>query len=259
MNGKPIVRVQNLHKWFGLLHVLRGISLEVYPSEVVVVIGRSGSGKSTLLRCINLLEEPTSGHVEIDGVAVEAGEGCITPECRGRVRDLRLKTGMVFQEFNLFPHMTVLENIIEAPILVKGIPREEAIAKAEELLRWVGLEDKRDVHPIRLSGGQKQRAAIARALAMEPQVMLFDEPTSALDPELIGEVLSVMKELAREGTTMIIVTHEMGFAHEVADRVIYMEEGIVVEEGPPDQIFTEPRDPRTLQFLGRIIESGRLV
>lgn len=260
MSGnEPIVRVQDLHKWFGLLHVLQGISLEVHPSEVVVIIGRSGSGKSTLLRCINLLEEPTSGRVEIDGVAVEADEGCILPECRGRVRELRLKTGMVFQEFNLFPHMTVLENVIEAPIQVKGIPREEAIAKAEELLRLVGLEDKRDEHPIRLSGGQRQRAAIARALAMEPKVMLFDEPTSALDPELIGEVLAVMRELAEEGMTMLIVSHEMGFAHEVADRVIFMEDGVVVEEGTPDQIFTDPHDPRTRQFLRRIIESGRVI
>ncbi|HID89792.1 MAG TPA: amino acid ABC transporter ATP-binding protein [Anaerolineae bacterium] len=254
-----MIRIENLHKWFGLLHVLRGISLEVHPSEVVVIIGRSGSGKSTLLRCINLLEEPTSGHIEIDGVVVEAAEGNILPTFRGRTRELRLKTGMVFQEFNLFPHMTVLENVIEAPILVKGIPREQAIAKAEELLRKVGLLDKRDEHPIRLSGGQRQRVAIARALAMEPQVMLFDEPTSALDPELIGEVLAVMRELAEEGMTMIIVSHEMGFAHEVADRVVFMEEGIVVEEGPPDQIFSDPKDPRTRQFLRRIIESGRVI
>lgn len=258
-NGNPIVRVQNLHKWFGLLHVLRGISLEVYPQEVVVIIGRSGSGKSTFLRCLNLLEEPTSGRVEIDGVAVEAAEGELLPESRARMRELRLKTGMVFQDFNVFPHKTALENIIEAPMVVKGVPKEQAVEKARELLRKVGLLDKQDIHPIRLSGGQKQRIAIARALAMEPKVMLFDEPTSALDPELIGEVLAVMKDLAMEGTTMIIVTHEMGFAHEVADRVIYMEGGMLVEEGPPDQIFTCPQDPRTRQFLARIIESGRLV
>jgi len=258
-NGNPIVRVQNLHKWFGLLHVLRGISLEVYPQEVVVIIGRSGSGKSTFLRCLNLLEEPTSGRVEIDGVVVEAADGELLPESRARIRDLRLKTGMVFQDFNVFPHKTALENIIEAPMVVKGVPKEQAVEKARELLRKVGLLDKQDVHPIRLSGGQKQRIAIARALAMEPKVMLFDEPTSALDPELIGEVLAVMKDLALEGTTMIIVTHEMGFAHEVADRVIYMEGGMLVEEGPPDQIFTCPQDPRTRQFLARIIESGRLV
>ncbi|MBO9370598.1 MAG: amino acid ABC transporter ATP-binding protein [Chloroflexi bacterium] len=254
-----MVRVQNLHKWFGLLHVLRGISLEIYPREVVVIIGRSGSGKSTFLRCLNLLEEPTSGRVEIDGVVVEAADGELLPESRARIRDLRLKTGMVFQEFNVFPHKTALENIIEAPMVVKGVPKEQAVEKGRELLRKVGLLDKQDVHPIRLSGGQKQRIAIARALAMEPNVMLFDEPTSALDPELIGEVLSVMKDLAMEGTTMIIVTHEMGFAHEVADRVIYMEGGMLVEEGPPDQIFTCPQDPRTRQFLARIIESGRLV
>ncbi len=258
-NGNPIVCVQNLHKWFGLLHVLRGISLEVYPQEVVVIIGRSGSGKSTFLRCLNLLEEPTSGRIEIDGIAVEAADGELLPESRARMRDLRLKTGMVFQEFNVFPHKTVLENVIEAPVVVKGVPKEQAIEKARELLRKVGLLDKQDVHPIRLSGGQKQRVAIARALAMEPKVMLFDEPTSALDPELIGEVLAVMKDLALEGTTMIIVTHEMGFAHEVADRVIYMEAGMLVEEGPPDQIFVCPQDPRTRQFLARIIESGRLV
>ncbi len=258
-NGNPIVRVQNLHKWFGLLHVLRGISLEVYPQEVVVIIGRSGSGKSTFLRCLNLLEEPTSGRVEIDGVVVEAADGELLPESRARIRDLRLKTGMVFQDFNVFPHKTALENVIEAPMVVKGVPKEQAVEKARELLRKVGLLDKQDVHPIRLSGGQKQRIAIARALAMEPKVMLFDEPTSALDPELIGEVLAVMKDLAMEGTTMIIVTHEMGFAHEVADRVIYMEGGVLVEEGPPDQIFTCPQDPRTRQFLARIIESGRLV
>jgi polar amino acid transport system ATP-binding protein len=258
-NGNPIVRVQNLHKWFGLLHVLRGISLEVYPQEVVVIIGRSGSGKSTFLRCLNLLEEPTSGRIEIDGIVVEAANGELLPESRARARDLRLKTGMVFQDFNVFPHKTTLENVIEAPIVVKGVPKEQAVEKARELLRKVGLLDKQDVHPIRLSGGQKQRIAIARALAMEPKVMLFDEPTSALDPELIGEVLAVMKDLALEGTTMIVVTHEMGFAHEVADRVIYMEGGVLVEEGPPDQIFTCPQDPRTRQFLARIIESGRLV
>ncbi len=258
-NGNPIVRIQNLHKWFGLLHVLRGISLEVYPQEVVVIIGRSGSGKSTFLRCLNLLEEPTSGRIEIDGIAVEAADGELLPESRALVRDLRLKTGMVFQDFNVFPHKTALENIIEAPVIVKGVPKEQAVEKARELLRKVGLLDKQDVHPIRLSGGQKQRIAIARALAMEPKVMLFDEPTSALDPELIGEVLAVMKDLAMEGTTMIIVTHEMGFAHEVADRVIFMEAGMLVEEGPPDQIFTCPQDSRTRQFLARIIESGRLV
>lgn len=259
MNGNPIVRVQNLHKWFGLLHVLRGISLEVYPQEVVVIIGRSGSGKSTFLRCLNLLEEPTSGRIEIDGIAVGAADGKLLPESRARVRDLRLKTGMVFQDFNVFLHKTALENVMEAPVVVKGMPKEQAVEKARELLRKVGLLDKQDVHPIRLSGGQKQRVAIARALAMEPKVMLFDEPTSALDPELIGEVLAVMKDLALEGTTMIIVTHEMSFAHEVADRVIYMEAGMLVEEGPPDQIFTCPQDPRTRQFLARIIESGRLV
>jgi ABC-type polar amino acid transport system ATPase subunit len=257
VGGSPLVSVEHLHKWFGLLHVLRGVSLAVREREVVVVIGRSGSGKSTLLRCINLLEEPTAGCVSIAGVAVEARDGHILPASLAHVRELRLKTGMVFQEFNLFPHMTVLENVIEAPMQVKRLPRDQAVTHAEQLLRKVGLFDKRDVHPIRLSGGQKQRVAIARALAMDPQVMLFDEPTSALDPELIGEVLEVMQELAREGTTMIVVTHEMGFAQEVADRVLYMEEGRVIEEGPPEQIFSAPSDARTAQFLSRILKRGQ--
>ncbi len=256
MNDRPVVCVENLHKWFGLLHVLRGVSLHVRPREVVVIIGRSGSGKSTLLRCINLLEQPTSGHIEIDGVAIDVADANIPAEERARIRDLRLKTGMVFQEFNLFPHMTVLQNVVEAPMQVKRISRDQAISLAEELLRKVGLLDKRDVHPIRLSGGQKQRVAIARALAMEPRVMLFDEPTSALDPELIGEVLEVMKELAQEGTTMITVTHEMGFAQEVADRIIYVEDGLLIEEGSPEQIFRAPADPRTAVFLARILKRG---
>ncbi len=259
MNDRPVVCVENLHKWFGLLHVLRGVSLEVRSREVVVIIGRSGSGKSTLLRCINLLEEPTSGHIEIDGVAIDVANGSFAAHARPRIRALRLKTGMVFQEFNLFPHMTVLQNVVEAPMQVKKISRDQAIPLAEDLLRKVGLLDKRDVHPVRLSGGQKQRVAIARALAMEPRVMLFDEPTSALDPELIGEVLEVMKELAQEGTTMITVTHEMGFAQEVADRVIYVEDGMLVEDGPPEQIFHAPADPRTAVFLARILKRGALL
>jgi len=250
MNGEPVVRVENLHLWFGMLHVIRNVSLEVAPQEVVVLIGRSGAGKSTLLRCLNFLEQPSSGSITIDGLRVDIPMGQ-QPDSR-RVRDLRLKTGMVFQEFNLFPHMTALENVIEGLVTVKGMSRDEAIPIGEINLARVGLSDKRDEHPIRLSGGQKQRVAIARALAMEPKVMLFDEPTSALDPELIGEVLSVMKQLAYEGMTMIVVSHEMSFTREVADRVIYMDQGEFIEEGPPDKIFGEASDPRTRQFLERV-------
>lgn len=247
----PIIRVENLHKWFGLLHVLRGISLTVASREVVVIIGRSGSGKSTLLRCLNFLEQPSAGTITIDGITVTT-EPHTHPD-RRLIRAIRLRTGMVFQEFNLFPHMTALENVIEGLVTVKKVPKEQAIPIGEKFLAKVGLLDKRDVHPICLSGGQKQRVAIARALAMEPKVMLFDEPTSALDPELIGEVLDVMKQLAREGTTMIVVTHEMGFAREVADRVIYMDEGAFIEEGPPKKIFAHPEDLRTRQFLERAL------
>ena len=255
--AKPIVRVQNLHKYFGRLHVLRDISFEVYPREVVCLIGRSGSGKSTLLRCINFLEEPTAGIVEVDGVVVQAKEkGGDRDE---RVRKIRISAGMVFQEFNLFPHMSVIDNIIEAPIGVKGMPRDQAIAIGEKFLAKVGLMEKRDEYPARLSGGQKQRVAIARALTMEPKVMLFDEPTSALDPELIGEVLNVMNELAHEGTTMMVVTHEMGFAREAANRIIFIDGGGFAEEGPPEQFFTSPKDPRTRLFLQRLLsgEEGR--
>jgi ABC-type polar amino acid transport system ATPase subunit len=247
----PIVKVTHLDKYFGRLHVLKDISLEVQPKEVICVIGRSGSGKSTLLRCINFLEEPSAGTIEVDGLIVPAG-------IRGKqhnqmVHDIRIRTGMVFQEFNLFPHLSVIENIIEAPITVKKMPREQAIAIGEKLLAKVGLMQKRDEYPARLSGGQKQRVAIARALAMEPKVMLFDEPTSALDPELIGEVLNVMKELAYEGMTMVVVTHEMDFAREVADRVIFMDQGEFIEDTTPDVIFTQPRDQRTRDFLSRIL------
>ena len=249
--GGAIIRVEHLQKWFGRLHVLDDISLAVRPKEVVVVIGRSGSGKSTFLRCLNFLEQPTGGVIEVAGIRVACTLGR-TPDPR-QLAALRLKTGMVFQEFNLFPHMTALENVIEGLVTVKKLARAAAAPIGERYLTKVGLLEKRDVHPIRLSGGQKQRVAIARALAMEPQVMLFDEPTSALDPELIGEVLEVMKKLAREGTTMVVVTHEMGFAREVADRIIYMEGGVIVEEGPPEAIFTQPADPRTRQFLERIL------
>jgi ABC-type polar amino acid transport system ATPase subunit len=251
MNGDAVIKVCNLEKYFGKLHVLKNLCLEVQPREVVVVIGPSGSGKSTFLRCINFLEEPTSGTIEVDGVCIPAGER--TRQQRQLITQIRMRTGMVFQEFNIFPHMTVIENIIEGPVTVKKIPREQAMAIGEKLLAKVGLMDKRDVHPIRLSGGQKQRVAIARSLAMEPKIMLFDEPTSALDPELIGEVLEVMKQLAHEGMTMIVVTHEMGFAREVADRVIFMEDGIFLEEGPPEQIFSNPREQRTQEFLRHVL------
>jgi len=244
---EPVIQVEDLHKWFGMLHVLKGVSFSVCPREVLVIIGRSGSGKSTLLRCLNFLEEPSSGTIIIANNRVVAAPGVKLDH--KQVLALRLSTGMVFQEFNLFPHMTVIQNVIEGLITVKKIAKEQAIAIGEKYLKKVGMIEKRDVHPIRLSGGQKQRVAIARALAMEPKVMLFDEPTSALDPELIGEVLDVMKQLAQEGTTMVVVTHEMGFANDVADRVLYVDHGLIVEEGPPEQIFVNPRDERTRIFL----------
>jgi polar amino acid transport system ATP-binding protein len=248
---EPIVRVSGLHKRFGDLEVLRGVSLDVAPREVVCLIGRSGSGKSTLLRCINLLDTPEAGAISVAGLTIVAG-------ARGRqfqrdVVALRQRVGMVFQQFNLFPHKTVLENLIEAPLVVKKQARAEAVALAETLLGKVGLGDKRDVYPSKLSGGQQQRVAIARALTMQPQVMLFDEPTSALDPELTGEVLAVMKDLARDGMTMLVVTHEMHFAREVADRVIFMDEGVFVEEGPPEQCLGRPTDERTRRFLERVL------
>ncbi|HJZ49358.1 MAG TPA: amino acid ABC transporter ATP-binding protein [Roseiflexaceae bacterium] len=248
---EPIVTVQNLHKRFGNLEVLKGVNLRVAPREVVCLIGRSGSGKSTLLRCINFLEEPNEGVISVAGITVPAGER--TREHRQHIIELRERAGMVFQSFNLFPHKTVLENLIEAPMIVKGMSREQAIPIAEKLLEKVGLASKRDVYPSKLSGGQQQRVAIARALTMEPQVMLFDEPTSALDPELIGEVLEVMRDLARDGMTMLVVTHEMGFAREVADRVIFMDGGVFVEEGPPAQCLVNPQDERTRRFLERIL------
>lgn len=247
MNDKHIINVEDLHKWFGLLHVLQGISFTVEPREVVVVIGRSGSGKSTLLRCLNFLEEPSTGIISVAGHEVTTGPGVKLD--RKKIIDLRLSTGMVFQEFNLFPHMTAIDNVIEGLVTVKRMKKDEAIPIGEKYLDKVGLLEKRDVHPIRLSGGQKQRVAIARALAMEPQVMLFDEPTSALDPELIGEVLDVMKQLALEGTTMMVVSHEMGFAQDVSDRIIFIDGGVIVEDGPPEQIFNYPQDERTRLFL----------
>jgi ABC-type polar amino acid transport system ATPase subunit len=254
----PIIKVRNLHKRFKdpaqrgeWLEVIKGADLDIETGEVVVIIGPSGAGKSTFLRCLNFLEEPDEGTIEIDGVEIQAG-------AHGRehtrlVTEARTKTGMVFQSFNLFPHMTALQNIIEGPVTVKKWSREKGVAKAEELLGWVGLRDKRDEYPIRLSGGQQQRVAIARALAMEPKIMLFDEPTSALDPELIGEVVEVMERLAQEGMTMVVVSHEMHFACDVADRIIFMEGGNWVEEGPPGKIITNPEHERTKQFLAHII------
>jgi ABC-type polar amino acid transport system ATPase subunit len=245
----PIVKVSNLDKYFGRLHVLKDISLEIQPREVVCLIGRSGSGKSTLLRCINFLEEPSSGTIEVDGLVSMGGDK--SKEHRQRIHDIRLKTGMVFQEFNLFPHMSVLENVIEGPVTVKKMDRNKAIELAEKNLNNVDMLWKKDEYPNRLSGGQKQRVAIARALTMEPKVMLFDEPTSALDPELIGEVLTVMKKVAQEGMTMLVVTHEMGFAREVADRVIVMAEGEIIEQAAPEQLFEAPSDPRTRALIDR--------
>jgi ABC-type polar amino acid transport system ATPase subunit len=246
----PIVKISNLDKYFGLLHVLKDVSIEVQPREVVCLIGRSGSGKSTLLRCINFLEDPSRGVIEVDGIRVEIQNG-ITREHRQAVHDIRLRTGMVFQEFNLFPHMSVLENVIEGPVTVKGMDRKQAIELAEQNLDSVGLLFKKDEYPNRLSGGQKQRVAIARALTMQPRVMLFDEPTSALDPELIGEVLNVMQKVAKDGMTMLVVTHEMGFAREVADRVLVMADGQIIEEAKPDVLFNQPQDPRTKALIER--------
>ena len=246
----PIVKISNLDKYFSLLHVLKDVSIEVHPREVVCLIGRSGSGKSTLLRCINFLEDPSRGIIEVDGVRVEIKNGT-TREHRQAIHEIRLKTGMVFQEFNLFPHMSVLENVIEGPVSVKGMDRKQAIELAEENLDSVGLLFKKDEYPNRLSGGQKQRVAIARALTMQPKVMLFDEPTSALDPELIGEVLNVMQKVAKDGMTMLVVTHEMGFAREVADRVLVMDDGAIIEDAKPGDLFSAPKDPRTKALIER--------
>jgi L-cystine transport system ATP-binding protein len=247
----PIVRVTNLNKHFDHLHVLKDISFEVAPAEVICMIGRSGSGKSTLLRCLNFLEQPEFGKIEVDGLQVEAGgKG---REYQQKIHALRLKTGMVFQSFNLFAHMTALENVIEGPVTVKGMPKKAAIELGMHNLEKVGLAEKRDQYPSRLSGGQQQRVAIARALAMEPRVMLFDEPTSALDPELIGEVLAVMQQLVEEGMTMLTVTHEMGFARKFAHRILYMHDGRFIEEGPPDKLFNNPEDERTRAFLSHLL------
>ncbi|MFJ6205845.1 amino acid ABC transporter ATP-binding protein [Bacillus pumilus] len=243
--SKELIRVEKLNKYFGELHVLKDIDLTVYENDVVVLIGASGSGKSTLLRCMNFLEIKNDGQIIIDGNPVH-------PK-RDQLNEMRQKIGMVFQHFNLFPHKTVLENIIEAPVMVRKAKKAQAVSEANVLLEKVGLADKANVYPSKLSGGQKQRVAIARALAMKPDVMLFDEPTSALDPELVGEVLQTMKSLAKEGMTMVIVTHEMGFAKEVADRVVYMHEGRIVEEGTPPELFDSPQEERTKLFLSSIL------
>jgi len=253
--GEPIVKVQALEKYFGDNHVLRGVDLEVRKREAVMIIGRSGSGKTTLLRCINFLEEPTVGSVEIDGLKLEADPlRARSRRHQEQIRQMRLRAGMLFQEFNLFPHMSVIGNCIEAPRRVLGQSGEHATERAQYYLEVVGLTDKRDEYPARLSGGQKQRVAIARALCMEPKVLLFDEPTSALDPELIGEVLRVMEDLAHSGTTMIVVTHEMHFAQEAADRVVFMEDGLIVEQGPPEQVLNDPRHEETTHFLRRFLD-----
>ena len=246
------IHVENLHKKFGDLHVLKGVSISARDGDVVAVIGGSGSGKSTLLRCINCLENPSSGIIRVNGEEISLkpdGHGGSVPSDRRQIERIRTRLGMVFQNFNLWSHRTLIENVIEVPIHVLGVKRPEAIDTAEKLLARVGLAEKRDVYPAFLSGGQQQRAAIARALAIQPRVMLFDEPTSALDPELVGEVLRVIGDLAREGRTMILVTHEMKFARNVATHVVYLYNGVVEEEGPPDQIFEAPRSERLKQFL----------
>ena len=240
-----MIHVNNLHKSFGKNDVLKGINEHIKKGEVVVVIGPSGSGKSTFLRCLNLLEEPTSGEIVFEGNSIT--------DKKVDINKIREKMGMVFQQFNLFPHKTVLENLTIAPIKVKGISKAEAEKKAFELLERVGLTDKAKAYPSSLSGGQKQRIAIARALAMEPDVMLFDEPTSALDPEMVGEVLNVMKDLAKEGMTMVVVTHEMGFAREVGDRILFMDAGNIVEQGTPEEIFSHPKNSRTIDFLSKVL------
>jgi len=240
-----MIKVKNLHKSFENLDVLNGIDEHIRPGEVVVVIGPSGSGKSTFLRCLNLLEKPNKGEIYVDDELINAP--------KVDVNKVRQKMGMVFQHFNLFPHLTVMENITLAPVKLKKMTKEQAKEKGEELLKIVGLSDKADAYPVQLSGGQKQRIAIARSLAMEPEIMLFDEPTSALDPEMVGEVLDVMKNLAKSGMTMVVVTHEMGFAREVATRVVFMDGGVVLESGTPEEIFERPQNERTKLFLSKVL------
>ncbi|PWU30648.1 ectoine/hydroxyectoine ABC transporter ATP-binding protein EhuA [Pseudomonas sp. RW407] len=251
-----VIQARDVHKAFGELEILKGVSLDVHKGEVVVLIGASGSGKTTFIRCINLLEDIQGGSIRVNGALMgyrERADGKLVRDSEANIARRRRDIGMVFQRFNLFPHMTVLENIIEAPTQVLGLPRGEAIELARRLLARVRLADKAEHYPAQLSGGQQQRVAIARALAMKPQAMLFDEPTSALDPETVGEVLQVMKELAEEGMTMVVVTHEMGFAREVADRVVVLHQGELIEEGPPAQVFGNPHHPRTREFLSRVL------
>lgn len=243
--ANAIISIKDLHKYFGKNEVLKGIDLDIQAGEVVVIIGPSGSGKSTFLRTMNLLEEPTKGTISFEGVDIT--------DKSNDIFKMREKMGMVFQQFNLFPNMTVLENIILSPTKTKGLSKADAEKIAYELLDQVGLRDKADAHPQSLSGGQQQRIAIARGLAMNPDVMLFDEPTSALDPEMVGEVLTVMQDLAKSGMTMVIVTHEMGFAREVADRVIFMDGGVIVESGAPKDVFEQPKEERTKDFLGKVL------
>ena len=250
--ARTALTVEDLYKSFGPVEVLKGVSLSANDHDVVSILGSSGSGKSTLLRCINLLETPDSGRVYVKGELIRMREGRpggLVPENAGQVERIRAKLAMVFQQFNLWSHMTVLQNVIEAPVHVLKVPRAEAVERGEEELRRVGMHDRRDYYPAHLSGGQQQRAAIARALAMQPEVMLFDEPTSALDPELVGEVLRVMRGLAEEGRTMLVVTHEMGFAREVSDRVMFLHQGRVEEDGKPGEVFENPRSERFRQFL----------
>ncbi len=239
-----MISVRNLKKSFGSVEVLKGVNLDIAEKEVVVIIGPSGSGKSTLLRCLNYLEKPTDGEITVDGMTLGGSTD---------INKVRAEVGMVFQRFNLFPHMTVMENITLAPMRVRGVAEQEAVEDAFRLLRKVGLYDRAEAYPEQLSGGQQQRVAIARALAMKPKVMLFDEPTSALDPEMVKEVLEVMKELAREGMTMAVVTHEMGFAREVGDRVLFVDQGVIMEEGTPEEIFSRPKGERTKEFLSKIL------
>jgi polar amino acid transport system ATP-binding protein len=252
----PILEIDNLHKRFGDLEVLKGVSLSVAEGEVIAIVGVSGSGKSTLLRCVNLLEQPNAGEIVFDGRRIDyqrRGHGLFGG--RSHIR-LRSEIGMVFQQFNLWPHRTVLQNVIEAPMIVKKVPRAEAVDQAMELLNGIGLADKRDEYPSRLSGGQQQRVAIVRALAMRPKLMLFDEATSSLDPELVGEVLDLMARLARGGMTMIVVTHEITFAREVSDRTVFIDAGLIEEEGPSRQVLTHPKSERTQRFLERVLHGA---
>jgi len=260
MERRPMLEISGISKRFGAVEVLRDVSLSVAPGEVVVVIGPSGSGKTTLLRCINLLEDYERGTITVDGEPIGyRREGKDRVRMSGRdIAAARAKIGMVFQSFNLFPHMSVLQNIVAAPVRVKGVPRARAEARARELLAMVGLSDKAGEYPVRLSGGQQQRVAIARALAMDPKIMLFDEVTSALDPELVGEVLAAMQQLAQGGMTMVVVTHEMSFARDIADRIVFIDDGVIVEEGKPDEILFTPRTDRVRAFLKRYNDRYRI-